>query len=1046
MSPLRIIALNLALAIAYFAMGKAGLLLALPPGYVTIVWPAAGLAFAACVVWGSWTAWPGVLLGAFVTNLTVGGGFQAGGLAFVIALGSTLQAIVGAFFLRRVDKEAALDNAKAIRLFILVMVPSCLVAPTAGNTALYLFGVLGVDQLPRSFITWWIGDTLGVLIFLPLFLSFFDLRPLWRQRRLQVGIPLLAATMLCGLIYQQVHSDESDRLTGSFSNQADVLLPELIAFGESSTKPVSILAGLAARPENRNAEQFHRIAQVLRQQYPILQSLNWIPFVRQESRHGFEARMSQQLGRSFVVTPLPKHEFHVSGWMAPVVLIEPLAGNEPVLGRDMLSESVRAEAIEKARKTAEMTATAKIILVQDQAGPGGMLIIAPVITDGTIAGVIAGAVNLRSLMKPLLQSRNIEWSLRDLSSNTVVMATLADAPAFAGSHYADHSGIYLRRSFKVADRELQIILHKSYSSFSVPIIPITSLVLIMALLTCAGLVMFMLVVSANAEQTVRETNSRTQQLREEIEQRTQIEQALHASEERFAKAFHSAPIGATIGTFGEGIVIDINQKICELTGYTREEAVGKTTIELGLWSDAAERERMLALILEGGSVRDLPATMRTRSGEIRTLLYSIEKIDLDGKKCLIAQVVDITERKQAEAARAALEAQLHESQKMETMGVLAGGIAHDFNNILAAIRGNTMLAKKDLQARPDDALVSLEEIDKAAKRANDLVQQILIFSRKGVQTFAGQPVRPLVEEAMRLLRSTLPAGVELAAQLADAPLYASVDATQIEHVLINLCTNAYHAMKGDAGRIEVGLTEVLLDQTAAQLSPDLHPGQYVRIRVSDNGEGMDAATQTRIFEPFFTTKGVGLGSGLGLSVVHGIVKAHQGAITVESTPGKGTTFLVYLPAAAAPAEAERGGHRGDAAVAAVDGQGKRVLYVDDDESLVFLVSRMLETAGYQVSGFDRGEAALEAVRADPQAFDLIVTDFNMPGLSGLQVAEELQRIRPELPVVITSGYITDELTASARAVGVSQVVYKPNTVDELCRTIQQLLPVETVRG
>lgn len=258
-------------------------------------------------------------------------------------------------------------------------------------------------------------------------------------------------------------------------------------------------------------------------------------------------------------------------------------------------------------------------------------------------------------------------------------------------------------------------------------------------------------------------------------------------------------------------------------------------------------------------------------------------------------------REQAEERRAALEVQLRESQKMEALGILAGGIAHDFNNIIATIIGNTALAKKDVQVSPDDALVSLEEIDKAAKRAKNLVQQILVFSRKGAQTFVVQPVRPLVEEAIRLLRSTTPAGVELAAELTNAPLYAGVDATQIAQVLINLCANASHAMKDSAGRIEIGMAEVLLDQTAAQVSPDLHPGRYVRLSVRDNGSGMDEATQAHIFEPFFTTKGVGAGTGLGLSVVHGIVKAHGGAITLESASGKGATFLVYLPAVAAPA-------------------------------------------------------------------------------------------------------------------------------------------------
>jgi len=415
---------------------------------------------------------------------------------------------------------------------------------------------------------------------------------------------------------------------------------------------------------------------------------------------------------------------------------------------------------------------------------------------------------------------------------------------------------------------------------------------------------------------------------------------------------------------------------------------------------------------------------------------SISHIEVQGQQIFTVILRDLSARLANEAAQASLEAQLRESQKMEAVGTLAGGIAHDFNNIIAAISGNAALAKKDVRARPEDALVSLEEIDKAAMRAKNLVQQILTFSRKQQQEFTIQPLRPLVTEAVRLLRATIPSGVEIGTAFADAPLHVRADAVQIEQVLVNLCINAWHAIEG-SGRISIELTEVVVDSDHSGRLNGLASGRYVRIRVTDTGRGMDKATQGRIFEPFFTTKGVGVGTGLGLSVVHGIVSSHQGAITVESTPGKGSRFDVYLPVARqAPIEAVSPAPE---APALLHAQGQHVLYVDDDESMVFLVTRMLEGLGYRVSGFDRGEAALDAVRSNPDDFDLVVADFNMPGLSGLAVAGELRGIRPGLPVVITSGYITEELTASASALGVREVVYKPNTVDELCATIQRLL-------
>ena len=435
--------------------------------------------------------------------------------------------------------------------------------------------------------------------------------------------------------------------------------------------------------------------------------------------------------------------------------------------------------------------------------------------------------------------------------------------------------------------------------------------------------------------------------------------------------------------------------------------------------------------------------------EQRWFVVKVTRFRSDGGNIVVAHE-NVTALKQAEQARNALEAQLRESQKMEAVGTLAGGIAHDFNNILAAILGNVALAEKDLSLGETGATqLSLAEINKAAVRAKSLVKQILTFSRKGQQELTIQPLRPLVEEAVRLLRATLPANLEIVTALADAPLQVRADSTQIEQVLLNLCTNASNAIGDSAGQILIELTQV--HAGAGVGMGGLAAGHYACIRVSDTGCGMDADTQTHIFEPFFTTKGVGLGTGLGLSVVDGIVKAHHGAITVESAPGKGSRFDIYLPIEAAAVAAAAITVAAMAAVpmeagppaaktpALLPAQGPRVVYVDDDEAMVFLVTRMLQRLNYRVRGFVRGEAVLAAVRANPDDFDAVVTDFNMSGLSGIAVAEELRRIRPGLPVVITSGYVTDELVERARAAGAREVVYKPNTVDELCATICRVL-------
>ena len=411
---------------------------------------------------------------------------------------------------------------------------------------------------------------------------------------------------------------------------------------------------------------------------------------------------------------------------------------------------------------------------------------------------------------------------------------------------------------------------------------------------------------------------------------------------------------------------------------------------------------------------------------------AISRAEVDGKFLLSVVLRDITGRVAAEEERQLLESELRQSQKLEAIGTLAGGIAHDFNNVLGAILGNVELARQDLGGE-HPALESLEQIRKSGERARDLVQQILIFSRKQTQQFCDLALGAAVAESVKLLRAAIPAGVALETTLADTPLYVHADESQMHQVLLNLCINAWQAMEGHAGRIDIGLEAVDLDAVTAARLPGLQAGRHAHLSIRDDGQGMDEVTQTRLFEPFFTTKPVGQGTGLGLAVVHGIVQAHHGAIAVQSAVGKGTTFDLYFPLVEAPAQVAV-----QSPQPVVQGAGKRILYVDDDTAMTHLVCRMLERCGYKVSGYEQAEEALAAVRADPSAFDLVVTDYNMPKLSGMDVARELARIRVDLPVMLISGYVTDELREAARQVGVRHIVYKPNTVRELCETIEQV--------
>lgn len=394
---------------------------------------------------------------------------------------------------------------------------------------------------------------------------------------------------------------------------------------------------------------------------------------------------------------------------------------------------------------------------------------------------------------------------------------------------------------------------------------------------------------------------------------------------------------------------------------------------------------------------------------------------------------DLTARKQSEAQRIALETQLRESQKMQAMGTMAGGIAHDFNNILSAILGNVGLAKQDIETT-SPALTSLIEIEKAGRRARDLVRQILTFSRNELPKRVPIHLAEVVQETARLAKVTLPPSVDLQTVIVDDSMAVLADATQVEQALLNLCTNAILAIGQQKGSVLVELhSATLQDSEARQVGVPV--GRFVTVRVSDTGYGMTQETLARIFEPFFTTREVGQGTGLGLSVVHGIMQTHQGAVKVTSTPGKGSVFTLFFPvtedAAVAPVES--------APAVKVQGKGRHVMYVDDDQALVFLVKRVLTRKGFVVTTFTDPHAARGALEQDPHAFDLLVTDYNMPGYSGLDLLREVKAIRPTLPVALASGYVTPELERTAIQEGASALIYKPNDVSELCETVQRLI-------
>jgi PAS domain S-box-containing protein len=390
----------------------------------------------------------------------------------------------------------------------------------------------------------------------------------------------------------------------------------------------------------------------------------------------------------------------------------------------------------------------------------------------------------------------------------------------------------------------------------------------------------------------------------------------------------------------------------------------------------------------------------------------------------------ITDRVRAEAEQKSLREQLLEAQKLEALGTMAGGIAHDFNNILAMIGANAELGLAEA-AKDESVRTSFREIVVATARAKDVVRQILFFSRKQKTAFETVSLVPIVEEALSSLNATVPTNVELRKFAGPDIPPVRANASQIYQILLNLGTNAAYAMPA-GGVLSVGLDTVHVTNADAVPSRDLHAGRYVRLSVQDNGTGMDKETLSRIFEPFFTTKGAE-GSGLGMSVVHGIVKMHGGAVIAESEPGKGTTIRVYFPAARAkPADAPP--HREEL----VPGKGQHVMYIDDEVSLCRAMKRVLVLLGYQCTVFSNPQAALEAFRSNPAQFDAVISDIVMPNLSGIDIAREFRTIRPDVPIALTSGKFEPGEDGPV-CEGVKAWLFKPATIEEIKNALAVML-------
>lgn len=481
-------------------------------------------------------------------------------------------------------------------------------------------------------------------------------------------------------------------------------------------------------------------------------------------------------------------------------------------------------------------------------------------------------------------------------------------------------------------------------------------------------------------------------------------------------------------TDAEGIIQYVNPAFERLTGYSREEAIGQTPrlVKSGV-HNAAFYEELWRTIKSGVVWSGHFINMR-KDGTLFEEDATISPV-LDGAGRVthfVGVKHDVTEKVQAEH-------RLRQAQKMEAIGVLAGGIAHDFNNVLAAIMGYSEMAADELP-KGSPLGTDLDQVLTAATRAKELVRQILTFCRQTDAERCPVAVHLVIAETMKLLRPSLPANIEIRQKIDKQSGAVMADPTQIHQIIMNLCTNAYHAMRGRGGVLEVALAPVEIDAARAKTLPNVQCGPYIQLTVSDTGHGMDTATLDRIFEPFFTTKERHEGTGMGLAIVHGIVQDLGGAITVESQPNCGSVFTIYLPRMTAPSlETAQGSE------APLPGGKESILVIDDEATVAAVICKALMQLGYQVTTKTDSREALDTFLARPHVFDLILVDYIMPKLTGTDIAAEVARVRPDLPVVLSTGSIESMSAERAAALGFHGFLAKPASIRTIANTVRNAL-------
>ncbi|NTV13034.1 MAG: PAS domain-containing protein [Desulfobulbaceae bacterium] len=1053
--------ITFAVAVTYVLVAKVSFLIPSLPGDVAPFYPPAGVALAAVLLLGRPAVF-GVLLGAFTANIvshlhaddsllmTLSTAWPS---AVISGIGSMLGAAVGAFLVQRFCKDGHPLESRWNVLILIVAgaFGSCLITPSFGVFGLAWCGLIPWQAFGTIWISWWGGDLVGTIVFAPFLLAWHYPHPFrkspWRTVE-AAGLGGLTLLLCFMVFFRQTPFEYALML---------VLLWAAFRFGMRGVSTTAVfITCLATIGTSLGSSSFVRetVNESLLLLYSFLGVTNiWALFLGGILAERKRAVDSLRASESRLKLATSAGNIGVWDWN--------VAKNELVWDDSMyslygLSQEDFPGAYEAWSHTLHPD-DRQYTEDEIQAALRGEREYAPefriVLPDGAVRNIKAASQTFRDQNGSPLRmiGINIDITARKqgedkLRNSEETLRTVLEASPLpiSSADPTGHIEFWNRQAselFGYAQGQIPTVEEWFARAYPDPhyrqeVSARWGAAIVEARAADGVLKPSEYKITCN-DGTIRTVeifgavaNERIVVIFNDITDRKRAEEKLRESQEKYRYIVENAPMGIySRELWGKYNFVNpflVRQFECA----TEEEFLEKYGLISQRWAHPEKHADFAALLSRDHQVSAYEVECRLSSG--KTKWFSIYAF-LDAYRSIVNGFsLEITDRKRSEAEKSRLEGQLSQAQKMEAIGTLAGGIAHDFNNILSPIVGYTELAK-DLAASDPKLSGYLNQVSEAALRATALVRQILTFSRKSEQQKMPLQIALVVKEALKLLRSSIPTSIEIRQEITSQALVLA-DPTQIHQILMNLCTNAYQAMEKSGGILAVSLQETEITPGKI-LGGEIAPGRYVVLAVSDSGCGMDKETQVKIFEPYFTTKAAGKGTGLGLAVVHGIVKDHQGAINVYSEPGRGTTFRVYLPMVAGQMQAAPAKPQEAVATA----RHERILFVDDEEPICLMAKEYLGGYGYLVDIANNGRDALFTVEQDLQAYDLLITDMTMPGMNGKELTEKVLAMRPDLPVILCTGYSSLIDREEAARIGVKEYVEKPLLMNNLLSRIKAVL-------